>query len=162
MAGVAGKSGRRPKPVKLKVIQGNAGKRDLNHDAPKGEPLSSVPECPVWLTGHAVDAWAALAPWLVKSKIMTATDIHNLEAFCSSYHRWREAEAYYAQFGPVVPGATGGPIKNPAATVINESLKQMATFGAALGLDPASRGRFGVGSKPTEQNPFAALLGNKK
>ncbi|WLQ13243.1 P27 family phage terminase small subunit [Hahella aquimaris] len=58
------------------------------------------------------------------------TDAHNLEAFCASYGRWRQAERELAQYGITTTDANGGLKKNPAATVANESLKQLATFGA--------------------------------
>ncbi|VUD47004.1 Phage terminase small subunit [Burkholderia pseudomallei] len=42
---------------------------------------------------------------------------------------------------------------------MKEAAAQMASFGAMLGLDPASRQRL-VGAKPkTPDNPFAKLLG---
>lgn len=154
--------GRKPKPSNLKVIQGNAGKRKLNDAEPQAEALQQIPEAPAWLTELGIEAWDHLASWLVGSKILTATDLHNLEAFCSAYSRWRAAEEHYAKEGPVVEGATGGPVKNPAATVINESLKQMAMFGSALGLDPASRVRLAVPGSGEDDNPFAALLGKKR
>lgn len=160
MAGTP-RSGRRAKPTALKLLQGNAGKRAINGDEPKGEILNHIPACPDWIGELGQEAWKHLAPWLTKNKILTATDLHNLEAFCSAYHRWREAENIYATQGPVVEGATGGPVKNPAATVINESLKQMTTFGSALGLDPASRVRLGGGGDNPNENPFAALLQKK-
>ncbi|SEG20651.1 phage terminase small subunit P27 family [Marinobacterium lutimaris] len=153
--------GRKPKPTELKLLQGNAGKRSTNKDEPKVDALKKVPVAPCWLSERGAEAWEHLAEWLVGSKILTATDLHNLEAFCSAYSRWRDAEEHYAKEGPVVEGATGGPVKNPAATVINESLKQMAMFGSALGLDPASRARLAVPGAE-EENPFAALLGKKK
>lgn len=154
--------GRKPKPSSLKVIQGNAGKRKLNDSEPQAEALQQIPEAPAWLTELGIEAWDHLASWLVGSKILTVTDLHNLEAFCSAYSRWRDAEEHYAKEGPVVEGATGGPVKNPAATVINESLKQMAMFGSALGLDPASRVRLAVPGSGEDDNPFAALLGKKR
>lgn len=160
MAGTI-RSGRKPKPTQLKLVQGNAGKRAINHDEPKGEVLQHIPECPEWIPGEGKEAWKKLAPWLTKNKILTGTDLHNLEAFCAAYGRWRYAEKIYAEGGPVVEGATGGPVKNPAATVINESLKQISSFGAALGLDPASRVRLGGGGDDPQENPFAALLKKK-
>lgn len=153
--------GRRAKPTELKLIQGNPGKRAINLSEPKGEVLQHIPECPEWIPGEGQEAWKKLAPWLAKNKILTGTDLHNLEAFCAAYGRWREAEEIYAKDGPVVIGATGGPVKNPAATVINESLKQITSFGAALGLDPASRVRLGGGGDDPQENPFAALLKKK-
>jgi P27 family predicted phage terminase small subunit len=157
--------GRKPKPTALKVVQGNAGKRKLNEDDPSPDALEDIPQPPEWLPELAITAWEKLAPWLVGSKILTGSDLHNLEAFCSAYSRWRDAEEHYAKEGPVVEGATGGPVKNPAATVINESLKQMALYGSALGLDPSSRARLAVPGGGGEANPFAELLnkrGSKK
>ncbi|WP_254632460.1 P27 family phage terminase small subunit [Achromobacter denitrificans] len=46
-----------------------------------------------------------------------------------------------------------------AATVANEAMKQMATFGSFLGLDPSSRQRMQGPKKAGKGNPFAALLG---
>ncbi len=160
MAGTS-RSGRKPKPTQLKLVQGNAGKRAINQDEPKGEVLQHIPECPEWIPGEGKEAWGKLAPWLTKNRILTGTDLHNLEAFCAAYGRWRDAEEHYALTGPVITGATGGPVKNPAATIINESLKQLSSFGAALGLDPASRVRLGGGGDDPQENPFAALLKKK-
>jgi P27 family predicted phage terminase small subunit len=154
--------GRKAKPTNLKLIQGNPGKRKLNDAEPSVDALQEVPAAPGWLSERGMEAWDHLASWLVGSKILTATDLHNLEAFCSAYGRWRDAEELYAKEGAVVTGATGGPVKNPAATVINESLKQMAMFGSALGLDPASRVRLAVPGGGDDSNPVAELLGKKR
>lgn len=160
MAGTS-KSGRKPKPTPLKLLQGNAGKRKLNEDEPQSDALSEVPEPSPWLSDMAKEAWTKLAPWLVGSKILTASDLHNLEAFCSAYSRWRLAEEDIAKKGIVVMGLNNE-IKNPACTVANESLKQMVTYGSALGLDPASRARLAVPGAKDAGNPFAALLGGNK
>ncbi|NYZ69532.1 P27 family phage terminase small subunit, partial [Endozoicomonas sp. SM1973] len=44
--------------------------------------------------------------------------------------------------------------KNPACTVANESIKQVDSYGAKLGLDPASRARLAVGQPAEETNEF--------
>ena len=54
----------------------------------------------------------------------------------------------------MVEGATGGPMKNPALTSKNEALRQMSMFGAALGLDPAARGRLMGTSGGDKGNAF--------
>lgn len=157
MAGVAGRSGRRPKPVAKKRLAGNPGKRKLNRDEPDFSLVSNV-ECPEWMGEHGRQLWEVVVPDLCREKVLAATDIQNLEVYCSAYQRFREAEAHIAEHGIVVPGASGGLIKNPAVTVKNEAVKQMASYGGMLGLDPSSRQRLQGPKKEGDGNPFAALL----
>ncbi|WP_321953120.1 phage terminase small subunit P27 family [Paraburkholderia bannensis] len=158
MPGVAGRSGRRPKPVANKEAAGNPGKRQLNTQEPDFGLVTNI-EPPEWLDDDAADMWKRVAPLLCKQKILQLTDLHNLEIFCSAYGNWRRAQDELVRHGPVVSGAQGGPVKNPAATVVKEAAGQMATFGAMLGLDPSSRQRLMGPKKKNEGNPFAALLG---
>ena len=50
---------------------------------------------------------------------------------------------------------TGKKYKNPAMTAANEAMKQMASFGSLLGLDPSSRQRLIGGNKEQKGNRFA-------
>ncbi|MDF3837141.1 phage terminase small subunit P27 family [Cupriavidus basilensis] len=158
MAGVAGRSGRKPKPTARKALAGNPGKRALNRSEPDFGLVTTI-FAPDWLEGHARDLWEHLAPLLCKQHILQATDIQNLEVYCAAYGQFRKAEEDVARNGQVVAGAQGGPIKNPALTAKNEAVKQMVTYGALLGLDPSSRQRLLGPKKKGEGNPFAALLG---
>ncbi|VWC26142.1 hypothetical protein BPS26883_06139 [Burkholderia pseudomultivorans] len=158
MPGVAGRSGRRPKPVARKEAAGNPGKRQLNTQEPDFGLVTNI-EPPEWLDPLAVEMWERVAPLLCKQKILQFTDLHNVEIFCAAYGNWRRAQEQLAREGPVVMGAQGGPVKNPAATVVKEAAGQMATFGAMLGLDPSSRQRLIGPKKKNAGNPFAELLG---
>ncbi|AIO33939.1 phage terminase, small subunit, P27 family [Burkholderia cenocepacia] len=158
MPGVAGRSGRRPKPVARKEAAGNPGKRQLNTQEPDFGLVTNI-EPPEWLDPLAVEMWERVAPLLCREKILQFTDLHNVEIFCAAYGNWRRAQEQLAREGPVVMGAQGGPVKNPAATVVKEAAGQIATFGAMLGLDPSSRQRLIGPKKKNAGNPFAELLG---
>jgi len=156
-------SGRKPKPTRLKLLQGNPGKRKLNGDEPIAESLSAVPPAPDWMHERAVAVWDNAAAWLVGAKILTHQDLHNLEAFCMAYARWRDAQDHVTTNGAVLENPnTGALYKNPALTVINEANRQMVVFGSALGLDPASRSRLAAPGGEEAGNPFADLLGKKR
>lgn len=149
--------GRKPKPSARKKAAGNPGKRAINNDEPDFGLVTDI-DPPEWIVGAARDMWVRVAPALLKQKVLQITDLHNLEAFCMAYGNWRAAAVDVANNGVVVAGATGGPIKNPALTALNEASKQMVTFGSMLGLDPASRQRLvGAGAKKLS-NPFGKLL----
>lgn len=106
---------------------------------------------------NAVVMWKSIVPELLKRKILKVTDLHNIEMFCIAYNNLREAQLEVALNGVTIETAMGR-IKNPAVTVVNEASKQLASFGAMLGLDPASRNRLmGGGSKP-KNNPFSEVL----
>lgn len=145
--------GRKPKPTALKKLAGNPGKRKLNDAEPDFTEITDV-EPPEWLPQLAVEMWQTVMPELLAAKVLTVPDLHNVEAFCTAYAMWRDAEDHVKRFGVVIE-TEKSTIKNPAVTVINEAKKQMREFGSLLGLDPSSRQRL-VGPKKSEDkgNPF--------
>ncbi len=161
MSGVAAVPGRgrKPKPQETKRASGNKGKRPLNSNAPEFSEVTDidVPEYMLQMDNAAM-MWRLVIPELLKNKVLRITDIHNVEAFCIAYHNWRSAQKEVAMFGVTMTTDQGSIIKNPALTALNESSKQMATFGAMLGLDPSSRSRLTGGNGKQKDNPFAKVL----
>lgn len=130
--------GRKSKPTHLKVVAGTDRKARINEK----EPDYAVPDSlnpPPELDNYAAEKWAELAPLLHDAGVLKVTDLDCLAAFCCAYSRWRRAEELVDSHGLVVPAANGSLQKNPAVTVINEALRQMAVFGS-------SRARFGLSS----------------
>lgn len=158
MAGVAGRSGRRAKPVAKKQLAGNPGKRALNKDEPDFGLVQTV-NCPDWMGDFGRELWETVAPLLCRERVIEATDIQNLEVYCNAYDQFRMAQQEVTDKGVTVLGATGSLVKNPAVTALKEAAAMMATYGGMLGLDPSSRQRLvGGGKKKDAGNPFAALL----
>ena len=106
---------------------------------------------------NAVVMWKSIVPELLKRKILKVTDLHNIEMFCMAYHNLREAQHEVVLYGVTIQTETGR-IKNPALTAVNEASKQLASFGAMLGLDPASRNRLMGGDSKPKNNPFSEVL----
>jgi P27 family predicted phage terminase small subunit len=156
MPGVAGRSGRKPKPTAIKVAAGNLGKRKLNTAEPDFGLVKNI-DCPEWLTGHAREMWELQAPLLCKQQVLQATDVQNLIAYCAVWGNYRAAQDELTKNGPVVEGAQGGPTKNPAATVVKESLTLLNSYSALLGLDPSSRQRLHGPKSKKKGNEWAAL-----
>ena len=149
--------GRRPKPTALKKLAGNPGGRPLNENEPKFSNITNV-EPPEWLGDLAVDMWHTVMPELLANKVLTVPDLHNVEAFCMSYQRWRQAEEEVNKHGIIIETKQGDGKKNPAFTIINEAKTQMMKYGALLGLDPSSRTRLrGEAQDKQPSNPFADL-----
>lgn len=155
-ATVAGR-GRKPKPTAKKQLAGNPGKRALNTAEPQFSKITQI-DPPDWFSERAATMWNMIIPELLRENVVAITDLHNVEAFCTAYDNWRMAQESIKAHGIVVTGATGGPMKNPALTAANETMRQMVTFGSMLGLDPASRTRLIGGNKEKETNEFAKLL----
>jgi P27 family predicted phage terminase small subunit len=150
--------GRKPKPTAKKELAGNPGKRALNQTEPEFSAVTNV-EPPEWMAPRAADMWRMLVPELLREKVLRITDLHNVEAFCTAYDKWRMAEEAVQQYGIMVTSAQGSPMKNPALTAANEAMRQIVTFGSLLGLDPSSRARvIGGGKSKGEGNPFEGLL----
>lgn len=158
LAAIPGR-GRKAKPQETKKSAGNPGGRPLNKSMPEFSQILDI-DPPTYFDGmeFAPVMWRSIVPELLKAEVLRITDMHNVEAFCMAYDNYRQCQKKIATEGVTVLGAMGGPIKNPALTAINEAMKQMAMFGAMLGLDPSSRQRLtGIGDNK-KTNSFASVL----
>ncbi|WP_329601881.1 phage terminase small subunit P27 family [Sansalvadorimonas verongulae] len=126
----------------------------MKPDEPQFSQLTNI-EPPQWMDEMAVAMWETVCPELCRERVLTITDVHNLEVFCSSYANWREAQFHVTTNGVTMTDQLGQVKKNPALTALNEAARQMATFGAMLGLDPGSRQRLIGGNKPESNNRFS-------
>src|SRR4026208_1692005 len=101
--------GRRPKPTRLKMLTGNPGKRPLNVDEPRPEPV--VPECPAELGPVARKEWERLAADLASLNTLPALDPAALAAYCNAYGLWAEAIEAIQKYGTMVKSPSGYPIQ---------------------------------------------------
>lgn len=154
---VAPGRGRKPKPTAQKRLAGNPGKRALNSSEPSFSNITNI-DPPSYLDEGAAEMWQRVMPELLREKVLQVTDMHNVEAFCVAYSKWKESERIVVRLGIVVESAQGAPMKNPALTAANEAMRQMVMFGSLLGLDPSSRSRIIGGDKSDAGNKFAEIL----
>ena len=140
--------GRKPKPTRLKVVEGNAGKRRINGREPT--PPSSKPTCPSHLSPTAKAEWKRLAETLNRIGILTQVDRTVLAAYCQAYGRWVEAEKKLAET-PVL-------LKTPAGYV--QQSPWLYDLEQTNGADGEVHGRAGsdaiVAEPPGDQHPRRA------
>lgn len=153
--------GRKPKPTKLKIVEGNPGKRPLPTDEPAFSPASIEP--PVSLrdpkNAHALEEWNRVAPLLSEIGLLTEGDRTALTAYCTIYQRWVSAEQQILKEGVFREFETGYVQVNPYVTVANRSLKQMKEFMIEFGLTPSSRVRLGgAATTPGKRDSFSEFL----
>ena len=135
MAGKAGRSGRKPKPHGLKVLQGTA--------KPGDEPEVEFPEAedapPYWMTNeHAQREWDVLFPLLSATRVLTEADKSKLAHLCMAHGEI--VQLYQVnQF--------------PSAS----KLARLSGLYSDFGLDPVSRGRVKPAGKAEDKNPFGKL-----
>ena len=74
--------GRKPKPTGLKVLEGNLGKRPLNHKEPK--PTKKAPRCPSWLEEDAKKEWKRMSKVLESMGLLTDMDMTAFAGYCQA------------------------------------------------------------------------------
>jgi P27 family predicted phage terminase small subunit len=146
-------------PTHLKMLRGNPGQYRLNPSEPQPLLFSSVPEAPVFLSGHALEEWHRIVPELHRMKLVTLVDINSLAAYCLAYERWRTAEELAKVRGLMVQ-TRGGPFRvNPLVGLAERAAAQMVRYASEFGLTPASRSRITAGiGEPRKPTKFDGLL----
>src|SRR5262245_36296787 len=129
------KRGRKPKPLRLKILGGNPGKRPLNLREPK--PPAGLPRCPSHLDKSAKKEWRRIVPILADMQLLTLIDGTAIAMYCQAYARWTEANAKIAEYGMVLlVGKTQYPTISPYVMIANSTFKQMQSMLAEFGMTP--------------------------
>ena len=131
--------GRKPKPTRLKVLQGNPGKRPLNTDEPAFPALQS--DCPEHLVKDAAKEWDRMKGLLASHNVFTEADRSALTAYCMAWGRWLEAEGNVRKSGMLVKSPSGYAIQNPWLSIANKAFDQMMKLMTEFGMTPSSRSR---------------------
>ncbi len=149
--------GRKPKPTYLRIIEGNAGKRPLNHDepAPIGELVEA--DAPAWLTPAQRLLWRqvilAAPPGLLRT-----LDGPLVATYAVAMDMQREACEGLGKYGVLVKSPdSGAPIKSPWSTIFNQATQTLVRAGAELGFSPASRSRVKITGAKKARSVFSDL-----
>jgi len=147
--------GRPRTPTKLKLLNGNPGKRPLPEDEP--QPELGVPEMPSWLSAEAKKEWKRMSSELMELRILSVTDRAVLTLWCETWADWREMKKRLTKRGRTYTNKKSGVHHyRPETVLAREAEKTLCRLICELGQSPASRSRTKViGKGLGKNNPFA-------
>ena len=135
--------GRPPKPTRLKLVEGNRGKRPISHNEPM--PKLGAPEKPDSLSSVASAEWDHIVPELDRIGLLSLVDRAALVMYCEavSIHDaaltvLNKSEILIRRGGK---SAKDQIVKNPALQVARDAAQTARLFGAPFGLTPGDRAR---------------------
>jgi P27 family predicted phage terminase small subunit len=140
------------KPTRLKLIEGNPGKRKLPGNEPQPE-LGAEP--PKWLSVEALKHWPLVAEQLTEVGLLTTLDATALGLYCEAFARWKTANDHVVQFGTVVKSPSGYPIVSPFLAIANRAYDQLVRMLAEFGMTPAARTKVEVTKKTSNRQNTA-------
>ena len=148
-------AGQRPKPTRLKMLDGNPGKQRLPVNEPK--PTVRLPPAPSHLAPAAKAEWRRTGKLLLALGLVTDIDRAAFAVYCQAYARWVEAEDNLRQFGMIVKAPSGYPIPSPFLSIANQSMAQIQRMLGEFGMTPASRTRIQVAERSDADDPLGKL-----
>ena len=133
------KAGNKRKPSHLRVVDGNAGRRNTDRVDPEYPAVDELPKPPRFLkTKAAKEEWNKLLPHLMEQGVVTDVDLSMFGMLCQMW-------------GEFVKQANSGQQVNAA---FRNQLRQAY---AEFGLTPASRSGTSAGKANKRKNGFAGL-----
>lgn len=160
MAGVKGRSGRKPTPTVVKLREVAAGKRrqlgkeEINHNEPKPKVSKKIPSPPSYLPPVAKRYWKKKAKELYPIGLLTDADLTMFEQCALAYSDWKKAviekaKGYWVA-DPTKPTIlkdgeeVAQPMVNPYIRIEVIEQKKLARLEVEFGMSPSSRARAGV------------------
>ena len=176
MAGKKGKSGRRPRPTAIHLLNGtfrkdHHGDKDAAKRRASKTKVAKSPACPADLPPYAKSVWRALAKELKGDGILERVDRETLAAFCAACANRREAQARLTELGsvleePVVDNegnVVGTKYRgNPATPAVNQAMNQIRAFACEFGLTPAARARAMTPKKAPDESGLEAFRNERQ
>jgi P27 family predicted phage terminase small subunit len=147
--------GRKPKPTKLKVIQGTFRKDRANPDEPT--PETHIPSPPDFLNADALQEWGRMSEKLYQLGMLAEIDRGIFAAYCQAFGRWAEAERAIKEKGLFIKTSNGNIIQSPAVGMANKAMKEMRDAASLMGIPATMRSKVHPleGKKQTKKNGFA-------
>ena len=132
----------KPKPLSLKVVEGNPGKRKLPQDTP--QPRVEVLPAPEWLSPEAKAGWERHFGELFRLGLISVVDYPLFTANCMA---WGEIVTEYQAIVKEgrtyeVEGRNGKQLKtNPRIPRLRGWIETLIKTGSELGMSPVARVR---------------------
>ena len=127
-------AGRRPKPSRLKLVEGTARADRMRAAEPEPPPGEIVR--PEFVKYRAAELWNEYAPALVAMGTLTVVDVPNFAIWCVLMAEFEEVKAKMKPSG----------------------IAQMRMLGASLGMDASARAKLGNGGKAKQDDPANAFF----
>jgi len=153
------RTGRPPKPTKLKIIQGNPGKRPLPKNEPEPDP--GIPSRPEWLSVEAKREWNRLAPRLASLGLLASdNDRAAFAAYCQTWAFYVDAVKDIQRNGMVQVADSGYESPRAAVGTMVKMLEKLSLYGGKFGLSPSDRVKLAVPEKKGD-DPLEEFLKSK-
>lgn len=153
-----GARGPAAKPTALKVLEGNAGKRELNKNEPKYDLSDDTKKPPAWLGTYGKKEWKRIFPLLEKNGLFTDADKIALAAYCQNVDTWVQAEKTKRAEGLTIETSNGTTVQHPAVGIANTAMTNLLKFGREFGLTPSSRANLSAEKFEDDDNPLLKLM----
>ena len=150
--------GRKPKPSRVRELQGNPGKRKIN----KREPKPKTPATRPHGLGRGIRRkfWDEHAEELERLGILTGADTSAFRLMCEHYAVAIKASKELREQGFTVKGRDGFVKKNPLAQVFRDNSVAFRGYAEQFGMTPSARARLEMPME-AEQLSLADLLFQK-
>ena len=156
------RTGRPPKPLALKILNGSAAHDPQRVNKNPAQPAPIAPALPPGLSPRARDLWhetlAQQAPGII-----LAAHGPSLRAYVEATARYEAAAELLAKSGPLVRaegrGARRGElVKNPLVSIVRGEADLVRVFARELGLTPSSVSAYTNRAPVVADDPILALL----
>lgn len=146
--------GTKPKPTRVKELEGNPGHRAINRAEPKPD-VAEPRALPYGVTKTARGFHKRYAPLLVRLGILTEADEAAFNLMSLHYGLAIDAARELREAGLTVDGRDG-PKKHPLAQVFRDNSSSFRQYAGEFGMTPSARSRLSV--EDAEQMSLADIL----
>ena len=146
---------RRSKPIALRVLQGNPGKRAINRNEPQVEPLADL-RPPTWLDATARRCWRENAPVLARYGLLGEADVMAFGLYCQAWSRYRATQTALREIKP------DDERYRAIAITLEKAEASMRAIAGEFGMSPQSRARLSVTGGPKDVDPMEELLSGRR
>jgi P27 family predicted phage terminase small subunit len=145
--------GRKPKPVELRLVQGNPGKRPVPKRAPK--PKGSLSAPPADMSPAAKAEWRYVLA-NQPAGLLTKVDRAILRIYCDEMALYKEAKAGIKETGLLVSTPNGAVQTSPLVTIMRQAEEKVLRTASEMGMTPSARVRLALPDDDDDNDPWAS------